>query len=104
MRTRTRLDALLVPVAALAIAGCSVTAGLGPAQPSGTTQQLLIRSLERALAGLDLSRFGSRTVDADVLVQAGNQGLVSQAIVTQGVVNQGFVNPSFVQEYVRVWL
>ena len=103
MRTRTRLDILLAALAGLAIAGCSVTAGLGPTQPSGTTQQLLIRSLERALAGLDLSRFGTRTVDADVLVQAGNRGSSSQAIVTQGWMNQGFVNPSFVQ-IVQMWL
>jgi len=103
MPTRTRLDVLLAVLAGLAIAGCSVTSGLGPTQPSGTTQQLLIRSLERALTQLDLSRIGNRTVDADVLVQAGNQGLVSQAIVNQ-VVNQGFVNPAFVQEFVRIWL
>jgi len=94
MHTRTRFDHLPFALACLLVGGCSVTSGLGPTQPSGTTQQLLIRSLERALARLDLQPVSGRAIAADVFVNPGNQGLVGQ----------GFVNPAFVQEFVQAWL
>jgi len=93
-----------VTVACFVLGGCSVTSGLGPTQPSGTTQQLLIRSLERALDHLDLQRLAGRAVDADVFIQAGSQGVVNLGLVNPGVVNQGFVNQTFVKEFVVMWL
>ena len=61
--------------------GCSLTAGLEPTKPSGISQQLLIRSLERGLTQLDLGRFAGQRVDADVFVQAGNQVFVKEFVV-----------------------
>src|SRR5262245_66095573 len=81
MPTRARRDAVMAVVACLLVGGCSVTAGLAPTQPSGTTQQLMIRALERSLAGLDLSRLSGRTVEADVYAQAGNQSFVKEFVV-----------------------
>ena len=81
MSIRTRL---LVPCAAVVcvlLGGCSVTTGLLPTQPTGVTQQLLIRSLERSLAKLDLQRFGGRRVDIDVSAQAGNEAFVREFVV-----------------------
>ena len=46
---RTAVAALL----GLLLAGCSMASGIGATAPAGITQQLLIRSLERALADVD---------------------------------------------------
>jgi hypothetical protein len=81
-----------------------MTTGLGPTQPSGIAQQLLIRSLERALGQLDFQRLVGHTVDLEVFVQAGNQGLVSPGLVGQAILSQGFVNQGFVKEFVVMWL
>jgi hypothetical protein len=62
------------------LAGCSVTAGLLPTQPPGVTQQLLIRALERALAGLYVHRFDGRSVDVDVYTHAGNEAFVREFV------------------------
>jgi len=44
---------------------------LAPQQPSAESQLLLVRSLERAIAQLDLSQLGGRTVDVEFVTQAG---------------------------------
>jgi len=80
MLIRARLLALQSAVACLLL-GCSLSAGFVPTQPSGVTQQLLIRSLERGLARLDLGRFAGRSVDVDVFVQAGDQAFVQEFVV-----------------------
>ena len=64
MRPRT-LPAIRAACAALLgmwLAGCSLASSTGTTAPAGITQQLLIRSLERALADVDLARIGSRPV------------------------------------------
>jgi len=104
MPTRVRLPVFVVAIVGLALAGCSVTSGLGPTQPSGTTQQLLIRSLERALDHLDLPRLTGESVGVEVFILAGNSGVVSPSFGYQGVVGQGFVNQAFVREFITIWL
>lgn len=64
------------------LGGCALATQIGTTQPSGITQQLLIRSLERALAGLDLARIGSRPVALEVAVQTGNEGFVKELVTT----------------------
>jgi hypothetical protein len=66
---RTAVAALL----GMLLAGCSLASQIGATAPAGITQQLLIRSLERALADVDLTRIGSRPVALEVTVQAGNE-------------------------------
>jgi hypothetical protein len=44
-----------------------------PTQPPAITQQLLVRSLERALSQLDVKRVAGQEVAADVFTHAGNQ-------------------------------
>ena len=61
MRPRTR-PAIRAAVAALLgmwLAGCSLASSTGATAPAGITQQLLIRSLERALGDIDLARIGA---------------------------------------------
>lgn len=65
-----------------ALSGCSINAGLMPTAPPGVTQQLLIRSLERGLDQLDLSRLAGKGVDIDVYAQAGNEPFVTQFVTS----------------------
>src|SRR5215471_19298369 len=99
-----RRHVIVASLACLVLAGCSVTSGLGPTQPSGTTQQLLIRALERGLNQLDLQRFTGRAVNVEVFVQAGNSGVVNSSYDSRGANSQGFVNQDFVKEFTVVWL
>jgi hypothetical protein len=64
------------------LGGCSLASQIGTTAPGGITQQLLIRSLERALSDLDLARIGSRPVALEVAVQAGNEGFVKDFATT----------------------
>ena len=59
-----------------------MTSGLLPTQPPGVTQQLVIRSLERALAGLYVHRFAGRSVDVAVFAQAGNEAFVKEFVMS----------------------
>src|SRR5438876_10474290 len=70
-----RQRALMSGLAVLAclLGGCAFSSQLTPTQPAGVTQQLVMRSLERALAGLDISRFADRKVWVDVYLQSGNE-------------------------------
>src|SRR6266700_4616330 len=75
--------ALMSGLAVLAclLGGCAFSSQLTPTQPAGVTQQLLMRSLERALATLDIGRFVDRAVAVDLYQQAGNEAFV-KAFVT----------------------
>jgi hypothetical protein len=64
------------------LGGCSLTSGLLPTQPPGVTQQLVIRSLERGLAGLYLHRFEGRGVEVKVFAQAGNEAFVKEFVMS----------------------
>lgn len=75
---RTAVAALL----GMLLAGCSLASQIGATAPAGITQQLLVRSLERALGDIDLARLGSRPVALEVAVQSGNEGFVKDFVTT----------------------
>ena len=78
---RTAVVALL----GMLLAGCSLASSTGATAPAGITQQLLIRSLERALSDIDLARIGSRPVALEVAVQSGNEDFVTTWLKAHGV-------------------
>ena len=53
-----------------------------PTQPSGVTQQLLMRSLERALAQLDIERLQRQTITIEVFQHAGPEVLIREFVTT----------------------
>src|SRR5207244_9421276 len=73
-----RQRALMSGLAVLAclLGGCAFSSQLTPTQPAGVTQQLVMRSLERALAGLDISRFAARNVWVHIYLQSRNESFV----------------------------
>jgi hypothetical protein len=75
---RTAVAALLAAL----LGGCSLANSLGATAPAGITQQLLVRSLERALADLDLSHLQGEPVGLEVTVQAGNEAFVKDFVTT----------------------
>lgn len=75
---RTAVAALL----GMLLAGCSLASQIGATAPAGITQQLLVRSLERALGDIDLARLGSRPVALEVAVQSGNEAFVKDFVTT----------------------
>lgn len=77
--TNLRVSAVL---ACLLLGGCAMSPVPSPTQPSGVTQQLLIRSLERALTRLDIEKLKSQTVAVEVFLQAGPEAFVREFIVT----------------------
>lgn len=77
--TIVRVSAVL---ACLMLGGCTLSPVPSPTQPSGVTQRLLIRSLERALAGLDIEKLKSQSVAVEVFLQAGPETFVREFIVT----------------------
>jgi hypothetical protein len=64
------------------LGGCSLSPVPNPTQPSGVTQQLLMRSLERALGQLDIERLKTQTVTVEVFHHAGPEALVKEFVVT----------------------
>jgi hypothetical protein len=74
-----------VIVALTTLGGCAGSSQLLPTQPSAVTQQLVVRSFERALMKLDVSRFAGRKVSVE---------LASQSYGAQ----------SFAKEFVTTWL
>jgi hypothetical protein len=66
----------------LLVSGCSLASQIGTTAPTGITQQLLVRSLERALSRLDLTRTSGRPVALEVATQAGNEGFVKDFVTT----------------------
>jgi hypothetical protein len=77
----------LVRIAAAALlagllGGCSLASSIGASAPTGIAQQLLIRSLERALADLNLDGLRGRPVGVEVTVHAGNEAFVKDFVAT----------------------
>ncbi len=68
--------------ACLLSSGCSLSPVPNPTQPSGVTQQLLMRSLERALARLDIERLKSQTITIEVFNHAGPEVLIKEFVTT----------------------
>ena len=75
---RSAIAALL----AVLLGGCSLASSIGTTAPTGITQQLLIRSLERALSDLDLARLQGGPVGLEVTVHAGNEAFVKDFVTT----------------------
>jgi len=67
---------------AVLLAGCSLANSIGTTAPTGITQQLLVRSLERALGDIDLERAKQKPIALEVTVQAGNEGFVKDFVTT----------------------
>ena len=82
MPIRGRLHFVATAILGVLLGGCSLTSGLLPTQPPGTTQQLVIRSLERGLSGLYLHRFTGRGVKVDVFAQTGNETFVKEFVLS----------------------
>ena|SRR5215470_3205018 len=55
----------------LTMVGCSLSPVAKPTDPSGVTQQLMMRSLERALERLSIERMREQTVAIEILHQVG---------------------------------
>jgi hypothetical protein len=64
------------------LGGCSLASQIGTTNPTGIAQQLLVRSLERALGSLDLDRLRGRPVGLEVAVQSGNENFVKDFTAT----------------------
>jgi hypothetical protein len=69
-------------VLGLMLGGCSLSATPTATQPSGVTQQLLVRSLERALARLDLERLKGQTVAVEVFQHTGPETFVREFTIS----------------------
>ena len=74
--------AAIAALLGFALAGCSMASSTVATAPAGVTQQLLIRSLERALAEIDRSKIGARPVALEVTVHSGNEGFVKDFVTT----------------------
>jgi hypothetical protein len=68
-------------VACLTLGACSLSPVSPATLPSGVTQQLLMRSLERALGQLDIERLKNQTVTVEVFQHAGPEALVKEFVV-----------------------
>src|SRR5437667_12628327 len=70
-----RQRALMSGLAVLAclLGGCAFSSQLTPTQPAGVTQQLVMRSLERALARLDIRGLAHWNVWLDISLKCGKQ-------------------------------
>ncbi len=75
-----RCRSIVALAVCLAVSGCSLSPVPAPTQPSGVTQQLLMRSLERALAKLDIERLKTQTVTVEVFHHAGPEALIKEFI------------------------
>jgi len=73
---------LVVVLIGLVLTGCALSPVPPATQPSGVTQQLMMRSLERALAQLDIERIKTQTVTVEVFHHAGPDPLVKEFIVS----------------------
>jgi len=66
---RALIDALSLVALTVLVNGCIHSTQLVPTQPSAITQELVVRSLERALEQLDTAGLVGRSVSADLFVQ-----------------------------------
>ena len=73
---------LIFSLIGLVLAGCTLSPVPPATEPSGVTQQLMMRSLERALARLDIERLQSQTVTVEVFQHHGPEALVKEFIVS----------------------
>jgi len=73
---------LIAVLVGLLLGGCALASQIGTTAPTGITQQLLVRSLERGLTRLDLARINGKPVALEVAVQAGNEGFVKDFVTT----------------------
>ena len=94
-RLTRALVVIVISVIVLA-SGCAYSSQLIPTQPSGVTQQLMTRSLERALMQVDLTGLVGKQVSLDVFTQTGNQAMLGG--------NQPPPSQAFVKEFVAIWL
>ena len=76
--------------AALLLAGCASAADVISTSPSATSQLLVFRALERAVADLDLTRLRGRRVALEVISQLGELSLEKE--------------PKFAAAYLETWL
>jgi hypothetical protein len=81
-RTLAVIRPAVAALLGMLLAGCSLASQIGTTAPAGITQQLLIRSLERALGDVDLARITTHPVALEVAVQAGNEGFVKDFVTT----------------------
>jgi hypothetical protein len=58
-----------IPLVALLLAGCATSTEIYPTSPSATSQLLVFRALERAVAALDLDRLRGRRIALEVVSQ-----------------------------------
>jgi len=78
---RARRAAKLAWAGSLLLTGaCGHSILLTPQEPSATTQLLIVRSLDRAIAQLDLSRLAGRRVDLELVAQAGNLAFAKEVM------------------------
>jgi hypothetical protein len=68
---RSRLPRGGLLVLAVSLSACSLSFKAAPPEPSATTQALLLRALERAVAKLDVAPLTARPVTVEVFTQAG---------------------------------
>ena len=76
--------------AALLLAGCASSVDLTATSPSATSQLLVFRALERAVADLDLTRLRGRRVALEVISQLCELGQEKE--------------PKFAAAYLETWL
>lgn len=73
----------VIPCAALLVSGCTVAStDLYPTSPSATSQLLVFRALERAVARLDVGRLRDRRVTLEVVSQLGDDRFATTYLET----------------------
>ena len=82
MVTRALTRGLAIVALTTLASGCVSSSQLIPTQPSAVTQQLVVRSLERALMQLDMSRFVGRNVSIELSTQQGSAQAFAREFVT----------------------
>ena len=88
----------------LLVTGCSLANQIGTTAPTGITQQLLVRSLERALSDLDVARASGKPVAVEVTVQAGNEGFVKDYVTTWLKAHGVHVAPDAAEEKLKLFV
>src|SRR5467141_828309 len=69
-------------LAGLLLGGCTLSPALAPTQPSGVTQQRMMRLLERALRQLNIEKLKQQSVTVEVFYHAGPEALIKEFAVT----------------------
>jgi len=76
-----KLLAYVLPLAGCVLcSGCALPTQLTPQEPSATGQLLLVRSLDRAIAQLDVRRLVGHRVDVDLIAQGGNKDFAGELV------------------------